>query len=113
VPLAQRRLSIPAMAPLVSRDQAKWYAVTGLTNVDANLICRRGVERDSWNDLATAGTPECLNSKAGEHFVDKRTNTFVFLCTYIPMRIHAVGYRPHTALTPSLLKAGIPASKAR
>jgi hypothetical protein len=44
----------------------QWYAVTGLTNVDADLIGRRSVERDSWNDLATAGTPEFLNSKAGE-----------------------------------------------
>jgi hypothetical protein len=44
----------------------QWYAVTGLTNVDADLIGRRSAERDSWNDLTTADTPEFLNSKAGE-----------------------------------------------
>jgi hypothetical protein len=44
----------------------QWCAVTGLTNADADLIGRRSVERDSWNDLATADTPEFLNSKAGE-----------------------------------------------
>jgi hypothetical protein len=44
----------------------QWYAVTGLTNADADLIGRRSVERDSWNDLTTADTPEFLNSKAGE-----------------------------------------------
>jgi hypothetical protein len=44
----------------------QWYAMTGLTNVDADLIGRRSVERDSWNDLTTADTPEFLNPKAGE-----------------------------------------------
>jgi hypothetical protein len=29
--------------------------VTGLTNVDADLIGRRSVERDSWDDLTTTG----------------------------------------------------------
>jgi hypothetical protein len=44
----------------------QWYAVTGLTDVDADLIGRWSAERDSWNDLTTADTPEFLNSKAGE-----------------------------------------------
>jgi hypothetical protein len=35
----------------------QWYAVTGLANVDADLIARRSAERDSWNDLATALPP--------------------------------------------------------
>jgi hypothetical protein len=44
------------------------YAVTGLTNVDADLIGRRSrsAERGSWDDLTAVGTPEVLNSKAGE-----------------------------------------------
>jgi hypothetical protein len=71
----------------------QWYAVTGLTNVDADLIGRRSVERGSWNDLTTADTPEFLNSKAGEILSTspQRTHPKLFF-THIA---HAVGYRPH------------------
>jgi hypothetical protein len=48
-------------------EVCQWHAVTGLTSVDADLIAvERSVERGSWNDLATAGRPGFLNSKAGE-----------------------------------------------
>jgi hypothetical protein len=61
----------------------QWYAVTGLTNADADLIGRRSVERGSWNDLTTAGTPEFLNSKAGEILSKnpQQTPSFFFLRT--------------------------------
>jgi hypothetical protein len=61
----------------------QWHAVTGLTNVDADLIGRRSAERDSWNDLTTAGTPEFLNSKAGEILSKspQQTPSFFFLHT--------------------------------
>ena len=70
--------------------------MTGLTNVDADLIGRRSVERDSWNDLGTAGTPEFLNSKAGEILSTSPNTLQVKNKQNI---LHAVGYRPHTALT--------------
>jgi hypothetical protein len=73
----------------------QWHAVTGLTNADADLIGRRSVERDSWNDLTTADTPEFLNSKAGEILSKSPQQTPSFFSTYI---VHAVGCRPHTAL---------------
>jgi hypothetical protein len=75
----------------------QWYAVTSLTNADADLIGRRSVERGSWNDLTTAAdTPEFLNSKAGEILSTSPQQTPSFFFTYA---VHAVGYRPHTALT--------------
>jgi hypothetical protein len=55
---------------------------------------RRSVERDSWNDLTTAGTPEFLNSKAGEILSKspQQTPSF-FFSTYIA---HAVCGRAST-----------------
>jgi hypothetical protein len=48
----------------------------------------------SRNDLATADTPECLNSKArGRDFIDETPINSKFFFA------HAVGYRPHTAIT--------------
>ena len=57
----------------------------------------------SWNDLSTtAGTPEFLNSKAGE-ILSTSPNAlqvlWVVLCSFFTYLGHAVGYRPHTALT--------------
>jgi hypothetical protein len=71
VSLAQRRLSIPFMTPLVSRDQAKLqpkYASGARWPVGCyrHGRARRNFVVGSWNDLATADTPEFLNSKAGE-----------------------------------------------
>jgi hypothetical protein len=51
---------------------------------------------DSWNDLTTAGTPEFINSKAGEILSKSPQQTPSFFFTHI---VHAVGHRPHTALT--------------
>jgi hypothetical protein len=47
-------------------EVCQWHAVTGLTNADADLIAVEVLSGASWTDLATAGTPEFLNSKAGK-----------------------------------------------
>ena len=59
----------------------QWCTVTGLTNVDADLIGRRSVERDSWNDLAPG---DCRHTRVsqlegGRNFVDEApTNSKLF-----------------------------------
>jgi hypothetical protein len=67
----------------------------GQTPPRLNLGPLWGVE-DSWDDLATTGTPEFLNSKAGEILSTSQPpiNSEPFF-TYI---VHAVGHRPHTVL---------------
>jgi hypothetical protein len=68
-------------------EVCQWYAVTCLVLYRRGLA-RRNFIQDSWNDLATTGTPEFLNSKAGE-----------ILSTSPAYIVHAVGHRPHAALT--------------
>jgi hypothetical protein len=67
----------------------QWYAVTGSTNADADLIGRRSVERGSWNDLTTADTPEFLNSKAGEILPTspQHTPSFFLHTSYMRYRV--------------------------
>jgi hypothetical protein len=71
---AHRCLPVPAMTPVGSRDQAK---------LQPKYVSMPGT---------TAGTPEFLNSKAGEILSKSPQQTSSFL-------FYAVGYRPHTALT--------------
>jgi hypothetical protein len=68
----------------------QWYAVTGLTNADADLIGRRTVlsEAAGRHDLATADTPEFLNSKAGEILSKSPQQTPSFFFTHIDL-VHA------------------------
>jgi hypothetical protein len=47
--------------------------------------------------LVTSGTPEFLNFEGGRDFVDEAAPIHPKL--YFIYIVHAVGYRPHTALT--------------
>jgi hypothetical protein len=78
----------------------QWHAVTG-RHPRSTRACSFKIQAmiDSWNDLATAGTPEqsrVSQLEGGRDFVDEPPINSKFFFTYI---VHAVGYRPHTALT--------------
>jgi hypothetical protein len=76
----------------------QWYAVTS-RHPRSTRACsfKTPAVLDSWNGhLTTADTPGFLNSKAGEALSTSPQQTLSFFSTHI---VHAVGYRPHTALT--------------
>jgi hypothetical protein len=57
--------------------------IVGLFLPKLGFGCLVSAERDSWNDLTTAGTPEFLNSKAREIFVDDppiHSKLFFYIC---------------------------------
>jgi hypothetical protein len=57
----------------------RWYAVTGLINVDADLIGCRSVERDSWNDLSDCRHTRVSQLEGRRDFVDEPpTNSKLF-----------------------------------
>jgi hypothetical protein len=76
--------------------------VAGTTGCELLLRRRsdpKGVQIDPGQldpQVLTYQTPEFLNSKAGENFVDEPPTNSKLFFTYI---VHAVGYRPHTAST--------------